>query len=397
MAGVEDIGGGHKLLKFSAGGQEGPIEQVKNVYSLADLAAKLRMAPSQLLTLQAEAIVKAHEADPMIMAIKDANSLAELQGKIGTEQRAKTDFLIKAYASVASAAAQNTNLGKAILKSINPGAHLFDNQDGTHSMSIPQPDGSWNVVKLDPNRLGDPAQRESATKDMREAYAKFGQGFSVVHEFHNNLTKLNNLPNPTGAADVGVLFSYMKIYDRNVQVGEGQFATAQNAPNVPEQIRNMYNRAMVSEGPILGPAGSATRLAFQQAADTVYGNARADAVQQAKFFAVGAEAKLGKGSSKFIIQPFGGITPEEVLGGAPAALAGSSAAPTAPASPNAEPPAAAAVPAGLPAPSRPRPTSSEAGVVSTAQPSPAPVPAPTPTAERIEDTLKNMFTLPGGN
>lgn len=49
--------------------------------------------------------------------------------------------------------------------------------------------------------------------------------------------------NPTAQNDMAIIFSYMKMLDPGSVVREGEFANAQNAAGVPDQIRNLYNRA----------------------------------------------------------------------------------------------------------------------------------------------------------
>lgn len=49
------------------------------------------------------------------------------------------------------------------------------------------------------------------------------------------------------AGDISLIFGYMKMLDPGSVVREGEFATAQNAAGIPDQIRNVYNRAMSGE------------------------------------------------------------------------------------------------------------------------------------------------------
>jgi hypothetical protein len=53
------------------------------------------------------------------------------------------------------------------------------------------------------------------------------------------------------AGDISLIFGYMKMLDPGSVVREGEFATAQNSAGIPDQIRNMYNRAL--EGTRLNP------------------------------------------------------------------------------------------------------------------------------------------------
>lgn len=53
--------------------------------------------------------------------------------------------------------------------------------------------------------------------------------------------------NPSAAGDLSLIFQYMKILDPGSTVREGEFANAQNATGVPEQVVNMYNRVKSGE------------------------------------------------------------------------------------------------------------------------------------------------------
>jgi hypothetical protein len=51
----------------------------------------------------------------------------------------------------------------------------------------------------------------------------------------------------SAAGDVSGIYAFMKMLDPNSVVRETEFATAQNAAGVPDQIRNLYNRVMSGE------------------------------------------------------------------------------------------------------------------------------------------------------
>jgi hypothetical protein len=57
--------------------------------------------------------------------------------------------------------------------------------------------------------------------------------------------------NPSAAGDLALIFNYMKMLDPGSTVREGEFANAQNAAGVPDQIRNMYER--IRSGQRLNP------------------------------------------------------------------------------------------------------------------------------------------------
>lgn len=51
----------------------------------------------------------------------------------------------------------------------------------------------------------------------------------------------------TGATDMGLIYSYMKMLDPGSTVREGEYATAQNSGSVPERVRGAYNKALRGE------------------------------------------------------------------------------------------------------------------------------------------------------
>jgi hypothetical protein len=55
----------------------------------------------------------------------------------------------------------------------------------------------------------------------------------------------------TPAGDMTAVFSFMKTLDPNSSVREGEYASAQNAAAVPDQVRNYYNQAV--KGLLLSP------------------------------------------------------------------------------------------------------------------------------------------------
>lgn len=70
---------------------------------------------------------------------------------------------------------------------------------------------------------------------------------------------------PTAAGDLSLIFAYMKMLDPNSVVREQEFANAQNAAGVPDQIRNQWNKIL--EGERLNPT---QRADFIGQAEKVY-------------------------------------------------------------------------------------------------------------------------------
>ena len=79
-------------------------------------------------------------------------------------------------------------------------------------------------------------------------------GATLRAEFNNNPVVRNhatvsasyeNILNneETGAGDMSLIYSYMKMLDQGTGVKEGEYANAENAGGIPEYIRNLYNKA----------------------------------------------------------------------------------------------------------------------------------------------------------
>ena len=61
-----------------------------------------------------------------------------------------------------------------------------------------------------------------------------------------------NAEQDTAAADIALIFGFMKQQDPQSTVREGEFATAQNSGGIPDAVRNAYNKAI--SGQRLQPA-----------------------------------------------------------------------------------------------------------------------------------------------
>lgn len=89
---------------------------------------------------------------------------------------------------------------------------------------------------------GDMAQAEQALRKEYIAQIKTPQ--TVVNSYAQIEQAAQS---PSAQNDLALIFSYMRMLDPTSVVREGEFATAQNAAGVPDQIRNAYNRAANGE------------------------------------------------------------------------------------------------------------------------------------------------------
>ena len=144
-------------------------------------------------------------------------------------------------------------------------------------------------IDLDRDKLSQESQQFFARLDLdRETAERTGQNQSIEREtglrrefsalpevrafnevsaaYQNVLAAAND---PTAAGDLSLIFAYMKMLDPGSVVREQEFANAQNAAGVPDQIRNAYNRAL--RGERLNPA---QRNDFSAQAGSLYANRR---------------------------------------------------------------------------------------------------------------------------
>lgn len=122
------------------------------------------------------------------------------------------------------------------------------------------------------DKQNNPVAADLAKGEMglrKEVQDRVKQDRSILNMFTN---VQNASATPSAAGDLSLIFAYMKMLDPGSVVREQEFANAQNAAGVPDQIRNAYNRAKNGE-----------RLNPQQ---------RADFVNQARQLANAAQERI---------------------------------------------------------------------------------------------------------
>lgn len=192
-------------------------------------------------------------------------------------QKDRVEFTNSTLLNIRNAYQQSTGLGSNVLKQAIPGAQDSVNKDGTVSISIP----GAEAFTINPGRVSDPVTKGKLEEQWRNRWTKLSQNFVTQHRNFKNLEKAIQLG--TAQGDIGVLFAYMKIVDPGSVVRPGEIATAENAPNIPQRIRNMWNRQFETDGPILGGVDSISRKNFLDAATVAFNNAREPVVNQGKF------------------------------------------------------------------------------------------------------------------
>lgn len=81
--------------------------------------------------------------------------------------------------------------------------------------------------------------------DLRKEYSDLVKPFNEQKRAYGRIRA--SAKDPSAAGDLALIFNYMKLLDPGSVVREAEFATAQNAAGVPDQIRNIYNRVLSGE------------------------------------------------------------------------------------------------------------------------------------------------------
>ena len=100
--------------------------------------------------------------------------------------------------------------------------------------------------KLGLSGLADDKDNFNQAKGLRGEFEKASSKFREVKTAFSKVKAAVNAT-PSQANDISLVFGFMKMIDPGSVVREGEFATAQNAANIPERVRAEYNR-LVTEG-----------------------------------------------------------------------------------------------------------------------------------------------------
>lgn len=97
----------------------------------------------------------------------------------------------------------------------------------------------------------DPNAAPSVDPEEVDKFRKEFSGIPAVKAFSEQSQAFGRIvasaENPSAAGDIALIFNYMKLLDPGSVVREGEFATAQNAGGVDDQVINIYNRLLTGE------------------------------------------------------------------------------------------------------------------------------------------------------
>ena len=178
----------------------------------------------------------------------------------------------------------------------------------------------------------------------------------------------------TAAGDLAAVFNFMKTLDPGSVVRESEYRTAENARDIPESIRNMYNRALDGHRLSADQRGD-----FLQTAGGMYtGQLDQQERKRTQYTAIADAAGLSPGESLIdyidqdLLKRF--RAPPEAPQGA--------------AQPQAAPPAAQPAPDAIQAPDAP-PGAAQAGLL------PTPTPQGAPEGDLDPETKERVSMIPG--
>lgn len=104
----------------------------------------------------------------------------------------------------------------------------------------PKPVGVGGVAAKPALSLKDQLNTEGKLRD------DFNNAMKPISEMSYSFQRLNAAQDDA-AGDLALIFNYMKMLDPGSAVREGEFANAQNAAGVPDQIRNQWNKLKSGE------------------------------------------------------------------------------------------------------------------------------------------------------
>lgn len=134
---------------------------------------------------------------------------------------------------------ETANYGKPQAVSV-PGQGLFAWSPTTPNQAAPitGPNGKQIV----PQTAEGSNRGFTNSTELRKEFNTLAQPYNTVAQAHAKI--MQAAKTPTAAGDLSLIYGYMKLLDPTSTVREGEFATAQNAGSIPDNVRSMYNKAI---------------------------------------------------------------------------------------------------------------------------------------------------------
>ena len=293
---LADIGGGLKALDtrgVSSGGpgisgalqlqnqllnlQLAPLRAQQLANQLQLQQEELRTAPSRRRREQIETQLKENELANI--EVDNLQKLSQLNASMRDEIRSQAKFVTDQIKELPALFQQNPQLGQFVLQQAIPGASASLNANGTFDINVPDSDTAFTI---DPNKIAKPDERLRFEQGYRKEFQQTTNDFKEISRGFRNIRESANLA--TAQGDLSMIIGYAKMLDPGSVVREGEVEVVKRTPGLPEQVVNMYERALTANAPIFGEKNSTTRQKFLQAAKTVFQQAETDVLQDGQFF-----------------------------------------------------------------------------------------------------------------
>jgi hypothetical protein len=152
----------------------------------------------------------------------------------------------------------------------NPGKYInaFANPKDTEITPYQQAQLDIERQKLAQGGKANAIQLQNVTGKLRDDYTGVvnKSGWPDQQNFYERMKSIGK--DATGASDLALVFSFMKVLDPTSAVREGEYANAQNTAGIPGWVTAQYNKAL--RGEILSPD---QRTKFLNTADKIYSTA----------------------------------------------------------------------------------------------------------------------------
>lgn len=126
------------------------------------------------------------------------------------------------------------------------------------------------VAKAGATTYGDAgltAAMQGTALKLSDDYEQRSKDFYAQRDAFNRISASASNPSPAG--DLALIFNYMKMLDPGSTVREGEFANAQNAGSVPQQIQAQYNKVISGQR-----LAASQRTDFVSRAETLFNSAK---------------------------------------------------------------------------------------------------------------------------
>ena len=110
-------------------------------------------------------------------------------------------------------------------------------------------------------------KRPEAEAKFRKEYSDQTKGYQDVKSAYGRILAVSDpkTPDEEAAADLALVFNFMKMQDTQSTVNTGEFANAQNATGVPDRVKNIYNNLVTG-----GRLNPTQRKAFRGQAENLF-------------------------------------------------------------------------------------------------------------------------------